>query len=609
MSNLGKHRLWAAICGVLTLITGVIMFVLWRKEMFWGHLPLVLFTTGWAAIVLWRWPAFISHPRGRRWLGLSTLSGVLLALGFPPLPLTMLLFVAWVPLLIVEDEIRQAKTTEPANTTPNLLPYAYHAFAVWNILTTWWVDNTAFFAGIVAIWLNAAFMSVPFWLFSQTKRIIPRVAYGAFIAYWIAFEMLHLHWEITWPWLNLGNAFARFPSWIQWYEFTGTFGGTLWVLVANVILFFILRKIKSQPPGSSLPRGQLLQWALVVLVPIGISLVMYYTYHEQGRPVEVLVVQPNYEPHYQKFNVPQGEQLETLLQLTEGAIKPETRYVVFPETVFEGINLYAIRSAHVIRPLQRLMARHPDAVLVMGVGGYKVLRSGDPITRATRRQGEGDKLVLWEAYNAAIQIADGQDSIPVYLKSKLVPGAEILPYPTIFFFLKPLADKLGGSVEGLGTQPRRSVFVSKWGKVAPVICYESVFGDYHADYVRAGAEATFIMTNDGWWDNTPGHKQHLMYACLRAIETRRAIARSANTGISCFINQRGDIMQPTRYGEKAAIRGTIHFNDSITFYVRWGDLIGRIGVFTTFILLLNTAVKGYLQYRKAGDLQVKILSK
>ncbi|GIV30906.1 MAG: hypothetical protein KatS3mg029_0257 [Saprospiraceae bacterium] len=224
-------------------------------------------------------------------------------------------------------------------------------------------------------------------------------------------------------------------------------------------------------------------------------------------------------------------------------------------------------------------------------------------------RGRGSKLVLWEAYNAAIQLADGQDSIPVYLKSKLVPGAEILPYPRIFFFLKPLADKLGGSVEGLGTQPERSVFASKWGKVAPVICYESVFGDYHADYIRAGAEATFIMTNDGWWDNTAGHKQHLMYASLRAIETRRAIARSANTGISCFIDQRGNILQPTRYGEKAAIRGTIRFSDAITFYVRWGDLIGRIGVFTSFILLLNTAVKGYLQYRKAGDMQVKILSK
>ncbi len=609
MNNLRKHRLWATVCSLIALLTGAIMFVSWQKEKLWGHLPLILFTAGWAAIVLWRWPALTTHPRGRRWLGLSTLSGVLLALGFPPLPLTMLLFVAWVPLLMAEDEISKAKTEKSEHTPPKLIPYVYHTFVVWNVLTTWWVANTAFFAGIVAIWLNAAFMTVPFWLFSQTKRIIPRVAYGAFMAYWVAFEMLHLHWEITWPWLNLGNAFARFPAWIQWYEFTGTFGGTLWVLVANVSLFFLLRKMALRSGGMAMPWPALGRWSLIVIVPIAISLVMYYNYEEQGREVEVLVVQPNYEPHYQKFDVPQGEQLETLLQLTEGAIRPETKYIVYPETVFDGINLYAIRSAHVIRPLERLMARHPDAVLVMGIGGYKVLRSGDPVTRATRRQGEGSKLVLWEAYNAAIQLADGQDSIPVYLKSKLVPGAEILPYPRIFFFLKPLADKLGGSVEGLGTQPERSVFASKWGKVAPVICYESVFGDYHADYIRAGAEATFIMTNDGWWDNTAGHKQHLMYASLRAIETRRAIARSANTGISCFIDQRGNILQPTRYGEKAAIRGTIRFSDAITFYVRWGDLIGRIGVFTSFILLLNTAVKGYLQYRKAGDMQVKILSK
>ena len=139
---------------------------------------------------------------------------------------------------------------------------------------------------------------------------------------------------------------------------------------------------------------------------------------------------------------------------------------------------------------------------------------------------------------------------------------------------------------------------SSRARIAPVICYESIFGEYHNGYIKKGAQAIFIMTNDGWWDNTAGHRQHLYFASLRAIETRRGIARSANTGISAFVNQRGDILQPTKYGEAVAIKGSLHLNDAITFYVRWGDIIARVALFLTAIFLLNTIVKGKL--KKAG---------
>ena len=108
---------------------------------------------------------------------------------------------------------------------------------------------------------------------------------------------------------------------------------------------------------------------------------------------------------------------------------------------------------------------------------------------------------------------------------------------------------LGGSAGGLGSQPERTVFqVAEVPalRVAPVICYESVYGDFVGEYVANGATLIGIITNDGWWSDSPGHSQHLQYATLRAIETRRDVARSANTGISAFINQKGEITQQTR---------------------------------------------------------------
>ena len=147
---------------------------------------------------------------------------------------------------------------------------------------------------------------------------------------------------------------------------------------------------------------------------------------------------------------------------------------------------------------------------------------------------------------------------------------------------------------GLGAQAERSAFKGRDHSIGPVVCYESVYGEYCNGYVHNGAQALFIVTNDGWWDNTAGHKQHLKFASLRAIETRRAIARSANTGISAFINQRGDISSKTKYGEDAVIKESILFNDQITFYVKWGDLIGRISLFISAILIFNTIARRWM---------------
>ncbi len=153
---------------------------------------------------------------------------------------------------------------------------------------------------------------------------------------------------------------------------------------------------------------------------------------------------------------------------------------------------------------------------------------------------------------------------------------EILPYPEMFGFLTQLIFDLGGTSGGYGRQKERTVFRHEQDiRLAPAICYESIYGEFMTEYVRAGAQFITIITNDGWWGNTPGHRQHLAFSSLRAIETRRCIARSANTGISAFVDQRGDIRQATKYWEQTAIRARLPANDEVTFYVRYGDVIGR----------------------------------
>ena len=179
----------------------------------------------------------------------------------------------------------------------------------------------------------------------------------------------------------------------------------------------------------------------------------------------------------------------------------------------------------------------------------------------------------------------------MYHKSRLTPGAESMPSWWILRMLKNSSLNLGGTVGTLKKDTEARVLSFDNHKVAPLICYESVFGEYVTEFVNKGADMLLVITNDGWWGNTPGHKQHLEFSKLRAIETRRSVARSANTGISGFINQRGDIMEASKYMEQTALVNTLKTNDKQTFYVRYGDYLYKIAVFLTALTMLLTIVR------------------
>lgn len=567
------------------------MVDLYMNDQLWGWRPLFLFVAIWAGIILLLEKRMSKTEAKRwRWLGLSTLSGVLLSLGFPTIPLTFLMFISFVPLLIVEKEI--SEQSESSNKW-EVFKYSYHTFVTWNILTTFWVANTALVASIVAIWLNAFFMTIPFVLFHQTKKVLPRLGYPSFIIYWLSFEYLHLNWEISWTWLTLGNTFATFPSWVQWYEWTGVFGGSLWILAANVLFLSIITRFGEENKKTILmPCLKTGAW---ILLPLFFSLWIYFNHEDKGTPAEVVVVQPNYEPHYEKFSVDRRTQMRQFISLSTEKVDENTDYLLFPETCFGNINVTNWISNPAIRDLKDFISSYPDLKLITGISAYKIFAEGEKHSRAVRELNRSNQpTIYYEALNAAVQIENGVEDLPLYVKSKLVPGAEFLPYREVFFFLEPLVESLNGSMAGHGVRPERSVFEGDKGNIAPAICYESVYGEYSTGYIKKGANAIFIMTNDGWWDATPGHRQHLAFASLRAIETRRAIARSTNTGVSAFLNQRGDIRNTTNYDEAIAIKDTILMNDEITFYVKWGDLIARLAAFVAVLFLLNTFVKGRL---------------
>ena len=522
---------------------------------------------------------------------LALSSSILMWLGWPTKPLAFLLFIGFAPLFAIEDHISRHDYRHPGRT---FFGYIYVSLLLWNLLTTWWVYNSTAIGAIFMLLANALLMSLPFVLFRITKKAAgTNWGFFGFVLYWMTFEYIHLNWDISWPWLTLGNGFASFPEWVQWYEYTGVFGGTLWILLANIAFFFALFKDEAILQGIYRWRS-LIYIVLWLVVPILYSYIRYYNYEDIGKPVEIVALQPNIDPYTEKFAgsesfIPYEEQAARFMALSKTKLTDSTQFLLWPETAFDGMYYEpGFRETPIFDEVLQFKRQYPKLSLVTGMTSYQIYNDPAEVTPTARyREDVGN----YDVFNTALFVSNNNEVV-YYHKSKLVPGVEIMPYPQVLGFLTEAIFNLGGTSGGYGRQAERTVFFDQDSVGgAPAICYESIYGEFLARYVRNGANLIFIITNDGWWGNTPGHKQHLAYASLRAIELRRSIARSANTGVSAFINQRGDISQATEYWKQDVIRGTVRASNQLTFYAQYGDYLARTAAWLSVFVLLAALVK------------------
>lgn len=524
---------------------------------------------------------------------LSVLTGLLLTVSWPVNGFTPFIFVALVPLLFVQQYLGDTNRK-------GMFWYSWLAFLIWNVLTTWWIWNSTDIGSIAAFLLNALFTATIFTLFHVSKKKLFSNKKGTFILifYWITWEYFHMNWDLTWSWLNLGNVFASKHTWIQWYEYTGSLGGTLWVLVINILIFETINTVikKANKAQIIFTASSLF---LLILVPLSISYYIYNNYQEEINPVDVVVVQPNTDPYNEQYSLPYEVILDNNLKLASQKITDSTDFIVFPEsTLQEDIWEEWLDRSVSLRKIKNILSDYPNTSVVIGATTYRNVADGEKATNAARkfRNNPG----YYYAYNTAIQVEYDED-FQIHHKSKLTPGVEIMPSWWILKPIEKFAIDLGGTTGTLGRETEPVSFTSITTKtgVSPIICYESVYGEFVAKSVQLGAGLIFVITNDGWWGNTPGYKQHFLFSVLRAIETRRSVARSANTGTSAFINQRGDISQKTEYWVPAVISETINANYELTYYVRNGDYIARVSAFVSALLLLISFTQGYLRKKKS----------
>jgi apolipoprotein N-acyltransferase len=510
----------------------------------------------------------------------ALLSAFLLWLAWPPHTFAApLLLIGLVPLMIALDQIiskSESKTGKKVFLTAGL------TFLVWNTACIYWVYNAisaynnplvALLISLIPYGLGALLMTFAFWLYYRFLKVVTRksIAYLALLCFWIGMEYLHATWDLAFPWMTLGNGLAGMHQLAQWYESTGVYGGSIWIMISNILAFEAYKSYRLQT--GYLKIRPAIAWLIFLIIPAGISLIKYYSYEEKSVPINVVAVQPNIDPYEKSAGISPSDQLKTLSQLSDSVAQVNTEYFIWPETAIPNFaDEDKIRSNTEFMNMQNFLSRYKNGSLLTGIESIKIYNDKKTLSAKF----DANSGLYFDNFNTAMQV-ENSTKVQFYHKSKLVPGVEKMPFPKTLSFLAPVFSGLGGTVSGWGWQDSPGVFYSQSGVgVAPVICYESLWGGWIGGAVKNGAQFIAIITNDGWWGNTYGKDQHFLYAKLRAIETRRWVVRSANTGISGFINQRGDVVRQSKWWTRDALKMDINLNDQLTTYVKSGDIIAQI---------------------------------
>jgi apolipoprotein N-acyltransferase len=501
---------------------------------------------------------------------LSVCGGILSGLAWTEWCPGLILLCSFIPFFLIENYLYKNKRRYSPNAC---FVYILPGFVIFTILTLGWIRVISITAAVCVIIIASFLMAFTVWLVHKVRLKTGTMnACVAIIAFWLTFEFLCLRIPVLSPWVNLGNGLSRDILFIQWYEVTGTAGGTLWILLSNLFLFIFLSGFSE---NNRKRQMYLAVWVLIIIVPSAVSVIRYWTIKtSSGCKNEAVIVQPDFDPYGEKFTVSFEKQLKKVIDMAETAVSGNTDWLITPETTIDDpVDEDRMEDSKYIKTIREFTKANPSVSFVTGMVSF--ISSG------------GGKRY----FNSAFKIDTGA-LIEIYHKSRLVPGFEFVPSKGISELMNRILPHVGDTKRGYSIQGERTCFEKSEGsrKIAPVICYESVYGNSITEFIKKGAGAIFIITNDGWWKNTKGYKQHLSYASLRAIETRRPIVRAANTGISCFIDIKGKIIQETEWWVPAVLKGTFNYEDRITAYVRYGDYLMYMACLTSLLTFLTTFV-------------------
>ncbi len=511
------------------------------------------------------------------------LSGVLLALSFPPLPTGPLAWIALVPLFLA---IERASPWRAA-----AIGYAFAL--VYHLAALYWIAFHVDMPRWLAVpgWLMACIIPSIYTACSTLAmrlgaRWLGRTWIWLIPPAWVAGEYARFYTELAFPWTTIGHTQSRLLGIIQQADVWGVLGVSFWVIVLNVLAYGAVRAAIGDPQRAL--RNPTLRQCSAAFVIVLMVAATYGRWRLAEQPAQrvagrIAIVQPNIDMGT-KWGSSDG------VRQTKKAIKEQTLeippgtvdLVIWPETAIPDYLAYQPDSSLPgqersltprYEPMFRLLTNHLGVPLITGAPVYD--------------------YGMKDAYNSAIMVSPESLTVQSYDKIILVPFGERVPYESTFGFLKSLNLGMAHWLPG----ERETIFRSSLGKLGVAICFESVFPALMRSFIRNGADILVVVTNDAWFGRTSLIYQHADFASFRAIECRTWIARSANTGISAFIDPWGRRVRSAHIFERTTLVSSISRRERETLYLRYGDWIAVLSAIATLV----AAAGGIWAGRQEGD--------
>ncbi len=514
------------------------------------------------------------------------LSGLLLGLSFPPIPLPYLIFIGLVPYFFILEKLKGFG---------EINRFTYYTAFIFNLVTLYWVgswtpdaDTFLMIAGTALMFFNPILFLIPSTLFYFSKKIIPsKYSFWLFPLFWVFYEYAYSITEFRFPWLTLGNSLPYFSQFVQIADIIGVYGLSLFILYINISIysFFKVYLLKNK-----IDFKLLFITLILFLIPMVYGVIKIDSYKPSGKYVKVGLIQPNLNP-WKKWEAGSlDKQLDLYLALSDSAVQKGAELIVWPETALP-VYLLSGRYGKELATIKEFLNKR-NVALITGMPNVKFYF--DSTKAPDDAKPVKNSKALYTSYNSILGFNPHKDFVQTYGKIKLVPFGEKIPYVEDF----PL----------LGKWIKWNVGISSWNTgrdtvvmnfnlpdiklhVGAIVCIESIYPGFVAQFVKRGADLIAVVTNDSWYGNSSGPYQHKEISVLRAVENRRTVVRAANGGISCIINPLGKTVKATGMFRRTYLTGKAGINKEKTFYTQNPLLIPYITVFvvvlTIFLFLIH----------------------
>ena len=495
---------------------------------------------------------------------LAVLSGILLTASFPPLGLSFLAWFALVPLLISISNESPSKAFRLGFIAGTV---HYLSLIYWIVIVLGRYGNLNIFLSSFACFLVCIYLALFIALFAILASSLNNTRFAALLmaSFWIGLETVRTKYLIEFPWCLLGYTQYKNLHLIQIADILGVYGVSFLIVLINGLIFHLLFE---SPHGTTKKKGiGFLKWEIPITCLITMGILGYGHYrlsegqeqNENHQVLKVVIVQGNIDQSLKWDPAYQVKTLETYLKLTRENYDFKPGLIVWPET---SIPFFFQDNVNLSLKLTSLVQEF-NAPLLFGSPAYK--RTAGTI----------------KYYNRAYLISPDGNPPQSYDKVHLVPFGEYVPLKKLLSFINRLVSAAGDFAKGEEIVTINHNNLS----IGVLICFEAIFPEIARVHTIKGANILVNITNDAWFGKTSAPYQHLAMAVFRAVENRRPLIRSANTGFSAFIGPQGKIIaRGNLFCEETLTVSPDISNSDLTFYTRSGDIFA-------FSMLLISLIK------------------